>query len=146
MLDRTHAPLAPLGLILPVLVLAGCGSIRDDREPSVRSHGQGVVISGVALSDGSGTVLDALTGKVPSLKVQRYTNQCPTITLRNDATFRTLVSPHIFVDGIRATDTCILESLRSRDVQRVEVYPRGVSNRAEYPSHAHGLILVFMRS
>ena len=32
------------------------------------------------------------------------------------------------------------------DVARVEVYPQGVTRRPGYGTHAHGLILVFMRT
>jgi len=49
------------------------------------------------------------------------------------------------VDGARATDTCVLESLRATDIGRVEVYPQGFTSRPGYRTHAEGLILVFMR-
>jgi hypothetical protein len=55
------------------------------------------------------------------------------------------VNPQVYVDGTRATDTCILQSLRSDDVDSVEVYPMGVTKRPGYATHAHGLILVFLR-
>ncbi len=87
-----------------------------------------------------------MAGKVPSLKVQRYRGQCPRVILRSDATFRSLVAPHVYVDGTRSTDTCILETLRTSDLDRVEVYPTGVSGRPGYPAHPHGLILLFLRS
>lgn len=132
--------------LLTALVLGACVSGQDWRDGAVSNNGSGTVITGAALADGGGSVLDALLGKVPSLKIQRYVGDCPHLALRNDATFRSLVNPHVYVDGTRATDTCILESLRSRDVERVEVYPSGVSGRPGYPSHAHGLILLFMQS
>ena len=59
--------------------------------------------------------------------------------------FQGTVNPHVYVDGTRATDTCVLTSLRSHDVERVEVYPQGVTRRPGYGTHAHGLILVFMK-
>lgn len=132
--------------LVAALVLGACASGAGWEDDAVSGNGRGTVIAGAALADGGGSVLDAMLGKVPSLKIQRYVGECPHLALRNDATFRTLVNPHVYVDGTRAMDTCILESLRSRDVERVEVYPSGVSGRPGYPSHAHGLILLFMRS
>ena len=133
-------------LFTTAVLLTACASTPNRVDGGVSSRAGGTVISGAALQDGTGSVLDAMRGKVPSLKIQRYRGQCPKIALRNDATFQTVVEPHIYVDGARATDTCILESLRTHDVDRIEIYPTGVSGRPGYLSHAHGLILLFMRS
>lgn len=133
-------------LLFPLAVAAGCSSHHRGGGGGVASNGNGVVLSGVALLDGPGSVLDAMTGKVPGLKVQHYRGECPRVALRNDATFRTIVNPIVYLDGTRTSDTCILESLRSADLERVEVYPTGVSGRPGYPAHPHGLILLFMRT
>lgn len=136
-----------LGALLAVFGLTACAAGMGRGDGSVVNNGGGTVISGSALLDGQGSVLETLRGKVPNLKIQRYVGECPRITFRSDATYQTAaVTPHVYVDGTRATDTCILESLQGRNVQRVEVYPSGVSGRPGYPSHAHGLILVFLRS
>jgi hypothetical protein len=87
-----------------------------------------------------------MRGKVPNFRVQNHANACPEITLRNHVSFSGVVNPLVYVDGTLSTDTCILESLRSGDVERVEVYPLGFTTRPGYGRHAHGLILVFMRS
>jgi hypothetical protein len=105
-----------------------------------------VILTGSALKDGSGTVLAAMSGKVPNFKVRRRTGRCPQITLRSFQSFEGLDNPHVYVDGTRATDTCILESLQAGDVDRVEVYPQGFTTRPGYGTHSDGLILVFMRS
>jgi hypothetical protein len=86
-----------------------------------------------------------MRGKVPNLRIHPSSGQCPQISLRSHVTFETVVEPHIYVDGTRATDTCILESLRGQDVDMVEIYPMGFTTRPGYATHAHGLILVFMR-
>lgn len=104
-----------------------------------------VILAGAALDDEPGTVLAAMIGKVPGFRVLRV-NQCPEIRLRSSVSARGAANPHVYVDGTRATNTCILESLRARDVERVEVYPQGFTKRPGYGTHAHGLILVFMRS
>jgi hypothetical protein len=150
------------------LALAGCaplfGGGRSEREPSARpsesddrderetardgvffDHGA-VVLTGIALEDGPGNVLAAMTGKVPNFRVLHQGNTCPEISLRSHVNYTGFVNPHVYVDGTRATDTCILESLRAHDVSRVEVYPLGFTTRPGYGRHAHGLILVFMRS
>lgn len=87
-----------------------------------------------------------MIGKVPSFRVLPRTSQCPEIRLRSNVNARGAVSPHVYVNGTRASNTCVLESLRTTDVERVEVYPRGFTNRPGYGTHAHGLILVFTRS
>jgi hypothetical protein len=117
----------------------------DHGVPGVtREHG-GIVVSGPGLVDGPGDLLGTMMGKVPNFRVRRVRDQCPQITLRNAVSFQSVVNPHVYIDGARSTDTCILDALRAHDVQRVEVYPTGVTTRPGYGRHAHGLILVFMR-
>lgn len=137
-----------LALLIPVAILSACGIATASPQDGggVRSHGGGTVVSGPALLDGEGSILETLRGKVPGLLIRSDAGPCPRITLRNDASYQTQVSPLVYIDGTRTTDTCVLESLRSRDVEAVEVYPTGVTHRPGYGMHAHGLILVFLRS
>lgn len=137
-----------LALLIPLALLSACsvGPMGAGSDASVRSHHGGTVVSGPALMDGQGSILETLRGKVPGLRIRSDGGPCPRITLRNDASYQTQVSPLVYVDGTRTTDTCVLESLRSRDVEMVEVYPTGVTSRPGYGMHAHGLILVFLRS
>lgn len=104
------------------------------------------VLSGAALDDGRGTVLDAMAGKIPNFRVRRSGAECPAIALRRAFGTRLPSSPNVYVDGTRSTDTCILDMLSNKDVDRVEVYPLGFTTRPGYGRSAHGLILVFMRS
>lgn len=135
-----------------LILLPACGARNNESETprngdsSVTMQNGAIVLTGEALEDGSGTVLAAMTGKVPSLRVRRHANACPEIVLRSHVSFTGAVNPHVYVDGTRATDTCILETLRSSDVERVEVYPLGFTTRPGYGRHAQGLILVFMRT
>jgi len=133
-----------------VVLLAGCASLkrgeRSQPEEGVFFEKGAIVLTGSALTDGPGTVLAAMSGKVPNLRVQHRGGRCPEITLRNTQSFQSDLNPHVYVDGTRSTDTCILESLRTADVERVEVYPQGFTTRPGYGTHANGLILVFMRS
>lgn len=142
-------------VFLGALLLMGCASLgggrSDERsaDDGVSMNDGAIILRGSALMGGSGNLLAAMTGKVPNFRVVRnVARQCPQIALRN----RRInvqgywVNPHVYVDGTRATDTCILESLGSDDVERIEVYPQGFTKRPGYGSHAQGLILVFMRS
>lgn len=105
------------------------------------------VLSRTALSDTRGSILDAMLGRVPSMRVQRAGVDCPYIALRSAVSISNPgASPLVYVDGARTSDTCVLEMLRSQDTHRVEVYPQGFTLRPGYDRHAHGLILVFMRT
>lgn len=137
------------GLLAFTLSATACVTGKGPAEANqngVTHEGGAFVLTGMALEDGPGSVVAALSGKVPNFRLQRLSGQCPIITLRNAVSFRNVVNPHVYVDGTRATDTCVLESLRTVDVDRVEIYPQGFTKRPGYGTHAHGLILVFMRS
>jgi hypothetical protein len=130
-----------------LFVAVGCGSLGHGtrEEAGVVLQDGGFVLTGQSLMDGPGDLLSTMVGKIPSLRMRRVAEQCPQITLRGTASFQSVANPQVYVDGARATDTCVLEMLDARDVERVEVYPTGVSARPGYGTHAHGLILVFMR-
>jgi len=137
-------------VLIAAVWCSGCASARH-REPAQRegvfTERGGIILTGSALSDGSGTVLAAMSGKVPNFRVQRRGGRCPEITLRNNVSFtRDNVNPDVYIDGTRATDTCILDTIRADDVDRVEVYPQGFTTRPGYGTQATGLILVFMRT
>ncbi|HEX6307822.1 MAG TPA: hypothetical protein VFZ69_06515 [Longimicrobiales bacterium] len=134
-------------LTVAAALLTSCAALRGDRENTtgVEAENGGLILTGASLTDGRGDLLATMMGKVPNFRVRRLREQCPQITLRNAVSFQSYVNPHVYVDGARATDTCILESLQINDVERVEVYPTGVTLRPGYGRHAHGLILVFMR-
>jgi hypothetical protein len=143
----THYRLASFGL-LGFMLLSACatsGEANENRNGVAFEKGA-IILTGMALTDGSGSVLATMSGKVPNFRVQRGSGQCPAITLRSRVSFRGVANPHVYVDGTRSTDTCILESLRADDVERVEVYPQGFTTRPGYATHAPGLILVFLRT
>jgi len=141
-----------VSLALGVLQAGACATLGrgsdegEEPDEGVSFENGAVILSGTALEDGSGSVLGTMRGKVPSMRVQLRNNACPQISLRNAVSFAGPVNPHVYVDGTRATDTCILEQLRANDAQRVEVYPLGFTTRPGYGRHAQGLILIFMRS
>ncbi|MDQ3402226.1 MAG: Plug domain-containing protein [Actinomycetota bacterium] len=91
-----------------------------------------------------GLLLDALTARVMNMRVSRN-GTCPEVTFRGRGSLIGPSNPKVYVDGTRTTDTCVLTSMNARDVERVEVYPMGVTSRPGYFSHQGGLILVFTR-
>jgi hypothetical protein len=146
-MSRTSGP-RPL-LLAGLVVVTACAPLRraEKEDTSDVPIDRGAfVLTGSALKDGPGTLLGAMSGKVPSFRVKRNGDRCPDITLRSQVSFQQLSNPHIYVDGTRATDTCILETLYAVNVERVEVYPQGHTMRPGYSPHGPGLILVFMRS
>jgi hypothetical protein len=139
-----------IALPLVALMLAACQTAHfpDGRtRPSsgIESRDGATILSGTALTDGRGSVLGVMQGKVPNLKVRRNSRGCPLVDIRQQVAFQRAIQPQVYIDGMRTADTCILESIRSVDVESVEVYPMGFTKRPGYATHAHGLILIFMR-
>jgi hypothetical protein len=89
-------------------------------------------------------LLDLLQRRLPNISVSP-TITCPEVHLRGRNTLFTRSDPAIYVDGFRASNTCILVELSSVDLDRVEVYPSGISGRPGYRTDANGLILIFVR-
>ena len=91
----------------------------------------GIVLSGQALMDGRGP-------SWPPWRVRSPTSACtgcpgmPRDHAAQSVNFKGAVNPHVYVDGTRTTDTCVLDSLRTTDVERVEVYPQGFTTRPGY--------------
>ena len=142
-------------LPLLVLILGGCATLQTQlqtqrrtirSEGGIRNEGGATIISGAALDVDGGSILDALRGRIPGMRILGETEGCPQISLRSHVTFNSRVNPLVYVDGTRSFGTCLLGTLRSQDVEAVEIYPMGVAKRPGYATHAHGLILVFMRS
>lgn len=136
--------------ILFLMLSMGACAPAPPSGPSARGDGQirtrngATILTGVILTETRGSILAAMEGSVPNLRVRIRPQGCPAINLRNQTAYGRPVSPLVYVDGAPATDTCILESLRAQDVESVEIYPMGFTTRPGYASHAHGLILVFL--
>ena len=143
---------AGMTFLCAMMLVAACAGSRQGTAGEQPRNSDGVfiekgavVLTGSALGDGHGSLLDTMRGKIPSFRLHRSAGMCPEISLRGKASFSGLVNPDVYVDGARTTDTCVLESLRAADAERVEVYPMGFTTRPGYRTHAEGLILVFMR-
>ena len=144
-------------LLIPLALsalLAACATKPFDRstEPGASSRGittsGSVVISGDALrSDPTLTLLDAVRRAMPQARTAGTGDptSCPIIELRGKDLITGDSNPTVYVDGVRAVDTCPLTMIQAINAKLVEVYPLGVTSRAGYLSNPHGLILVFLQ-
>ena len=95
------------------------------------------------LANRAGTLLHVMRMDAGPILV-RETSGCPEITFRGSKRFYGVGTPSIYVNGMRALNTCVLEEFAAADVRRVEIYPSGVANRPGYANSSDGLILVFL--
>ncbi|HJU67220.1 MAG TPA: Plug domain-containing protein [Gemmatimonadaceae bacterium] len=112
--------------------------------PEGRIPTSATVITGTDLTAANRPLLDVLRQRLPGMQVHQ-TGGCPEIVLRGKSTINTSSSPAIYVDGNQATNTCILNELRTADISQVEIYPGGVPPRAGYRAHPYGVILIFIK-
>jgi hypothetical protein len=135
--------------LLPLLAVAGVacyhptkGDPKPGRADDTPLHGSQIayVVDEPELDRGGASLLNTVASHVAAMTVRHPRGECPVITMRGPAT-----DPVVYVDGARATNTCVLEQMNPGDVHRVEVYPLGVTQRAGYMSQPGGLILVFTR-
>jgi hypothetical protein len=141
--------LVPLLASAAVVALAGCWDpgMRTSRAEPNRGRGISAYVFDEDQLQHSpdGTLLSALSARMTAMDVLRG-GECPVITLRGRTTVARPTNPGVYVDGARATNTCVLDMLNVGDVQRVEIYPMGIAQRGAYEGQAGGLILVFMRT
>ena len=105
-----------------------------------------IVLDEATLSQLPGrSVLDAITVRMPQIRTFRTTEGCPGLLLRGADRLMGTSNPDLFIDHAHALDTCPLAMLSAIDVQRIEIYPLGVTSRPGYNTAAHGLILIFTR-
>lgn len=143
-MPHTRSGLVALALAAAV---TACGRTvqRNQSEPSdgsgvVSSSGH-MVIEREILKRNDIPVLDALRYRVPGMTVSR-TEDCPEVTLRGKSTLVTHSNPAIYVDGERASNTCVLAMLSTFHLARVEVYPSGIPPSG-YFTNPYGVILIF---
>jgi len=148
-LRRSSSVLVAVSMLVP----ACAGHLRYDRsqdpgEAPLPPSANAWVLTGQELElNPTWTVLQTIVGFVPNVQTSSNgtPNGCPQVEIRGHDTVAGTSNPTVYVDGTRASDTCVLSSLLAPQVERVEVYPLGVSPRAGYMTSAHGLILIFMK-
>jgi hypothetical protein len=114
-----------------------------DADSASRSGGV-VVVTGRQLLSRGGNLLDALRGRVSNMRIERQQGRCPVIALRGQKTIVGSTNPNIYIDGTRMTDTCSLDQLPILSVDRVEIYPGGISPPPGYVAAANGVIIVVL--
>ena len=145
---RRMQPLLVIGVLLSlpacaVFQFSGTAEVPtgyDEPTPAARY----LLIERAQLEDTGGPLLEAISRAQPQIKTE-HTSTCPRVVLRGPMVLRGFNDPDVYVDGTRAGDTCILDHLPAEDVERVEIYPTGVTPRPGYATSPHGLILVFLR-
>lgn len=110
-----------------------------------RRSGSAITIAGEQLWGHGADLVTAMRSRVSGMQVKRSTSDCPQITIRGQKSMIGPSDPHVYVDGMQAVNTCILDMLSPADIERVEVYRAGITPRSGYPAHPYGLILVFSR-
>jgi propanediol dehydratase large subunit len=139
-----------LGAALVTMAAMGCASLpagtptADRQAGSVRGTNV-VVLEGEQLRSSRGTLLSALRSRMAQMRVTGG-SQCPQLELRGRTSIYGSSDPSVYLDGARAVNTCLLEQMSVSDLERVEIYPMGVTTRPGYRSNAGGLILVFSRT
>jgi len=110
-----------------------------------RNSATGIVLSGRALREHNGTLLNFLYTRVAGMSVER-SGPCPDVRLRGQRSLFGSNSPIVYIDGTRTATSCVLDMIHTADLSRVEVYPMGIVNKPGYEAHPNGLILVFLRN
>ena len=148
-MSRARRFLVPLLATVSAAALAACWSPGVGTAAPESSKGRSTaayVFEDDELVAADGTLLSALTARISNMSVLRGASECPAIMLRGRTTVARVTSPGVYVDGARATNTCVLENIPVAEVHRVEVYPMGLAQHAGYEAQPGGLILVFMRT
>ena len=142
------------------LLLAGCWSgaasstarrgpeltedVHPDESHRERKPSGAIIFDQAQLDEANIPLLDLMRRRVAGLQVQSST-LCPEVVLRGRSTVQTSSSPAIYVEGMQASNTCILLEMNTSDMSRVEIYPNGVPARRGYKTHPYGVILIFVR-
>jgi hypothetical protein len=128
----------------PVLAPGASGFSEGNRLQAGERNTTGVVITGAQLRSGGTSLLDGLRARISNLRVE-VNQQCPEIRLRGQRSISGNSNPIVYVNGARTANTCVLEQIQPVDVETVEVYASGVSNRPGIRNSPTGLVLVYTR-
>lgn len=124
----------------PALAAGGSGEV----DPEASRHTRGTIFTEADLVKAQRPLLDLMRQRLVGLQV-RATPLCPEVMLRGRSTLVSSSSPAVYVDGLMATNTCILQDLNTANLARVEIYPDGIPGRPGYRVSPHGVILIFVR-
>ena len=110
-----------------------------------RAPTSATVITAAELAAYNRPLIDIVRQRLPGAHIAQSTDGCPDIALRGKSTVSGSSAPAIYVDGNQSSNTCILNELRTVDLDQVEIYPGGVPPRAGYRTHPYGVILIFIK-
>jgi hypothetical protein len=139
-------PICSWSAAVAVIIVASCaplpeGEVRSGRAPD---GSRVLVLDAAQLSGQHGTLLNLLRSRVTQLRVMAG-DACPRLEMRGRRSITGRSDPSIYLDGTHAVNTCLLEQVSVTDLQRVEIYPMGITSRPGYRPSAGGLILLFSR-
>ena len=120
------------------------GSVELEGATRERNPSGAIVFTEAQLDEANVSLLELMRRRMAGLQVQP-TGLCPEVVLRGRSTVQTSSSPAIYVQGMQASNTCILAEMSTSDMSRVEIYPNGVPARPGYKTHPYGVILIFVQ-
>jgi hypothetical protein len=123
-------------------VLAGCGASRTEPKASAATSANAIVIRN---NEMSGSILNTLRTRIPSMRVSMQGDRCPRIAFRGEMSARNQPGPTIYIDGTLTADSCVLDMVPGHDVERIEVYPSGDTPHSEIRRNPAGVILIYRR-
>ncbi len=123
-------------------MLAGCGGARSEPKASSATSANAIVIRN---DDMTGTILNTLRTRIPSMRVSMQSDRCPRIAFRGDLSARNTPGPTIYIDGTLTADSCVLDMVPGHDVDRIEVYTSGSTPHSGIRRNPAGVILIFRR-
>lgn len=141
-------PLISLAAAACILPNPGDHAMEATREEIGDTPDNAIVLDFEELQRSDESLLQAMESYVPSVQVNHsntLTELCPRVSLRGPLTGSHYSNPLVYLNGTRMTNTCVLRNLRTVDLEQVELYPTGFTQRSGYVTHPHGLILVFSR-
>jgi hypothetical protein len=115
------------------------------RPTAGRPSTSATVITAAELDAANRPLIDLIRLRLPGVHIAQREGDCPDIALRGKSTVSSSSAPAIYVDGNQSSNTCILNELRTVDVDQMEIYPGGVPPRAGYRAHPYGVILIFTK-
>ena len=134
------APWSTLALALLLVAGTGCGGSRGGASSGdIERRGSGTILR----FGTSGPLLEAISARMPTMRIVYPPGECPQIFFRGMRTIRSAGRPSVYVDGTLVQGTCILSQLSASEVDRVEVYPGGESVQPGVSANPAGVILVF---
>ena len=129
-------------LLLACCALAGCSAARTEPRASAATSANAIVIQGTEMT---GTILNTLRTRIPSMRVGSDGGRCPRIAFRGDLSARNQPPPSIYIDGTLTADTCVLDMVPGHEVERIEVYTSGDTPHSEIRRNSSGIVLIYRR-